>query len=105
MGDWGNPGHHCGAGATPGLGSVTSTPELGMSTRSIHTLLASSTTGRQDTPQCPRDRGSLLQGTSGWPLAVVVRPAGHSAGCPMKQNTGAHLLSTRFLVASIPGST
>lgn len=105
MGGWSNPGHHCGAGATPGLGSVTSTPELGLSTRSVHTLLALSTTGRQDTPRCPRDRGSLLQGTSGWPLAVVVRPAGHSTGCPMKQNTGAHLLSTRFLVASILGST
>ena len=40
----------------------------------------------------------------------MVRPGGLSKGwadeqCPTKQNAGAYLLNTRFLVASIPGST
>lgn len=68
-----------GAGGTPGPGSATSTPTLGLSTRSIRTLLASSTAGRQGSLQQPR--GARLQAgvpwrgvfTTGCPLTVARR--------------------------------
>lgn len=119
-GGWGTPGHHCGGRGYPRAGLCDQDPNTG-SEHPFHPHAAGfkhcreagqppASPGSLAAGRGPRDRGSPPWGTSGWPVTAVVRPGGLSKGwadeqCPTKQNTGAYLLNTRFLVASILGST
>ena len=119
-GGWGTPGHHCGGTEYPRAGLCDQHPNTGAE-HPFHPHAAGfehwreagqppASLGSMAAGRGPQDRGSPPRGTSGWPLTAVVRPGGLSKGCadeqcPTKQNVGAYLLNTRFLVASIPGST